>query len=118
MNRVFNRNRGGYNIYLFLLFNTNVDTINSFSPNPSEELEDIIQAYISEVENRDIEHLVIPNITLQKTLDRIKNTNIILHPIDICLSKLLKTIGHKLYCLGYYIPCNRIISEVNLLNAT
>jgi aspartate racemase len=88
LNRVFNENKGGYSTCPFLLFNTNFDAINSLLPYVSDDLDKAVQACISEIENTDIEHLIIPNITLHETIDRIKYKNTILHPVDICISKI------------------------------
>jgi aspartate racemase len=88
LNRVFNEKQGGYSTCPFVLFNTNFDAINSLLPNVSAQLDTIVQAYLSEIEKTEIEHLLVPNITLHETIDRLKFKKAILHPVDICVSKM------------------------------
>ncbi|MDO6737336.1 aspartate/glutamate racemase family protein [Wenyingzhuangia sp. 2_MG-2023] len=100
LNRVFNEIKGGYSTCPFVLLNTNFDTINSLLPNVSEELNEIVQASISEIENSEIEYILIPNITLHETIDRLKLNTSILHPLDICLTKLKENNWNKVTLFG------------------
>lgn len=90
LNRVFNEQKGGYSTCPLLLFNLNFDAINSLLPHVSEELSGIVQTSIADVENNHVEHLLIPNITLHETIDQLKINTSILHPIDLCISKIKK----------------------------
>ena len=100
LNKAFNRLKGGYSTCPFILFNTNFDAINSLLPNVSEELDHIVRAYISEIEKTDVEYLLIPNITLHETIDRLKVKKSILHPVSICISKLKENKWDKIVLFG------------------
>jgi aspartate racemase len=100
LNRVFNEEKGGDSTCPFVLFNTNFDSINSLLPNVSDELNEIVQTYISEIENTEIEYLLIPNITLHETIDGLKFNKSIFHPVDICISKLKKKHWNQVVLFG------------------
>ena len=100
LNRVFNENKGGYSTCPFLLFNINFDAINSLLPYISDDLDELVQACFSEIENTEIEHLITPNITLHETSDRLKYKNTILHPVDICISKIKENKWSQVVLLG------------------
>ena len=100
LNRVFNEIKGGYSTCPFVMFNTNFDFINSLLPDVSDELDKLIQAYISEIENTEIEHLLIPNITLHETIDRLKFNKSFIHPLDICILKLKENNWNQIVLFG------------------
>ena len=72
LNRLYNLYKGGYSSCPFLLWNTNFDTINSLLPNPSKELDSATQQCINEIEKLDIDFILVPNITLHETIDRLR----------------------------------------------
>jgi len=100
LNRVFNEKKGGYSTRPFILLNTDFDAINSLLPNVSDELNDIIQSYISELEKTEIEHLLVPNITLHETIDRLVIEKKIIHPIHLTVSKIKQNKWSKIVLFG------------------
>ncbi|MGB5436916.1 MAG: aspartate/glutamate racemase family protein [Maribacter sp.] len=100
INRVFNEKKGGYSTCPFVLLNTNFDAINQLLPNVSKELDAVVQAYISEIENTEVQHLLIPNITLHETIDRLKFNKSILHPVQICISKVKENNWKQVVLVG------------------
>jgi aspartate racemase len=100
LNKLYHQKKGGYSTCPFLLLNANFDRINSLLPNTSESLDTIIQYYISEIEKMDIEHILIPNITLHETIDRLAITKKILHPIHLTASKIKNNNWHEVVLFG------------------
>ncbi len=100
LNRIYNEKKGGYSTCPFLLLNTNFDTINSLLPGTSKQLDTITQGYIHEIEKLDIKHILIPNITLHKTIDRLTINNKILHPVHLAVSKIKENKWNKIVLFG------------------
>ncbi|WP_111710013.1 aspartate/glutamate racemase family protein [Lutibacter citreus] len=100
LNRLYNEKNGGYSTCPLLLLNTNFNSINSLLPNTSQELDDIIQHYITELEKLDINHIIIPNITLHETIERIKINKNIINPILLTISKIKQNKRNKIVLFG------------------
>ncbi|MDG2431828.1 hypothetical protein, partial [Flavobacterium sp.] len=79
LNRLYNKKMGGYSTFPFMMINTNFDTINSLLPNPSNELDAVLTEYVTRLEKLEITAILIPNITLHETIDRLKIRKKILH---------------------------------------
>lgn len=88
LNKLYLKKKGGYSTCPFTLLNTNFDGINSLLPHPSKPLEKITQQYITDLEKMEGEYLLIPNITLHETIDRLNISKHILHPIHLTVSKI------------------------------
>jgi aspartate racemase len=100
LNRVFNQIKGGYSTCPLILLNTNFDTINSLLPNTSKPLDTITQHFIHEIKKLDIEHILIPNITLHETVDRLVVHKNIIHPIHLVVSKIKQNQWTKVVLFG------------------
>lgn len=100
LNRAFNRAKGGYSTCPFVLLNTNFDAINQLLPHVSKELDAIVQTSISELESMNVGSLLIPNITLSETVDRLKLKTPVLHPVAICVAKLKEHNSKKVVLFG------------------
>jgi aspartate racemase len=100
LNRHYNQKTGGYSTCPFLLLNTNFDTINSLLPNTSQELDNLIQKRLNELEQMDIIHMLIPNITLHETIDRLVIEKSVIHPIHLAVSKIKQHNWHKIVLFG------------------
>jgi aspartate racemase len=100
LNRHYNQKTGGYSTCPFLLLNTNFDTINSLLPNTSQELDNLIQKRLNELEQMDIIHMLIPNITLHETIDRLVIEKSVIHPIHLSVSKIKQHNWNKIVLFG------------------
>ena len=100
LNRHYNQKTGGYSTCPFLLLNTNFDTINSLLPHTSQELDNLIQKRLNELEQMDIIHMLIPNITLHETIDRLVIEKSVIHPIHLSVSKIKQHNWHKIVLFG------------------
>jgi aspartate racemase len=101
LNSHYNQKIGGSSACPFLLLNINFDTINSLLPNTSQELDILLKAPLNELEQMDIKHILIPNITLHETIDRfvIQEKNVI-HPIHLTVSKIKQNKWSKIVLFG------------------
>lgn len=92
LNSRFLNKKGGYSTCPFLLLNANFDTINPYLPNQFDCLEPVLLGYLKEIASLGIQQLLIPNITLHQTLDRLLEQHSfsfqVLHPIALAAKAL------------------------------
>ncbi len=88
LNKLYQKQKGGYSTYPLLLLNANFDEINQLLPEPSAELDSIVQGYLNEIEKLDAEYSLIPNITLHETIDRLNIKSKFLHPVVLTAAKI------------------------------
>ncbi|MBJ2175165.1 aspartate/glutamate racemase family protein [Aureibaculum sp. A20] len=100
LNIFYNLKKGGYSTCPFVLLNTDFNTINTLLPYTSDALDTSVKQYITQLEQLNVEHLLIPNITLHETIDRLKITKNILHPIHLTISKLKKNKWDSIVLFG------------------
>ncbi|WP_366185882.1 aspartate/glutamate racemase family protein [Flavobacterium ovatum] len=90
LNRLYNQKKGGYSTFPFVMLNADFDTINPLLPNTSEALDTVVQTYIDELEKLSITTILIPNITLHETIDRLDVQRKILHPLALAVEKIIE----------------------------
>ena len=90
LNKLYNSIFKNYSTCKFLLYNTNFDEINPYLPIDFNKLEPVLSTYINNVKELKINYLLIPNITLHQTFDRLNLDIAIAHPVQLTISKLLK----------------------------
>lgn len=92
INKNYNSLNGGYSTCPYLLLNTNFDCINPYLPNQFEKLIPIVKSYIQKLVNIGAKNILIPNITLHETIDKITefNKDLFVHPITILSNELKK----------------------------
>jgi aspartate racemase len=100
LNTLYNQEKGGYSSCPFTLLNCNFDAINSLLPYASDSLDAIVQDYITELEKTDIESILIPNITLHETIDRLVTKKKIIHPIHLAVAKIKEKNWSKIVLFG------------------
>lgn len=100
LNRLYKLEKGGDRTCPFILLNTDFDAINSLLPNTSAKLDGITHHYVQELEKMDINHLLIPNITLHETIDRLAMNKKIIHPLHSALSILKRNNDSKIVLFG------------------
>lgn len=94
LNGYYNNKNDGHSTCPFKLLNTNFDKINNLLPKPSKQLDSVVKGYIDELIELDINAILIPNITLHETIDRLKIEATIIHPIHSVISEI-QTYKHK-----------------------
>jgi len=100
LNKLYNQEKGGYSTCPFTLLNYNFDAINSLLPDASDSLDAIVQDYITNLEKTDIESILIPNITLHETIDRLVTKKKIIHPIHLAVAKIKEKNWPKIVLFG------------------
>ncbi|MCW2118080.1 aspartate/glutamate racemase family protein [Flavobacterium sp. 7A] len=88
LNRWYNQKKGRYSTFPFVMLNADFDAINPLLPNTSEALDAVVQTYIDELEKLAIITILIPNITLHETIDRLRIQKKILHPLTLAVGKI------------------------------
>tara|TARA_R110002072_G_scaffold2447_1_gene20263 strand:- start:4462 stop:5124 length:663 start_codon:yes stop_codon:yes gene_type:complete len=100
LNSIYNQKNGGYSTCPFLLLNANFDAINSLLPTVSEKLDTAVSYYINQIKNLNIDYLLIPNITLHETIDRLNISQNILHPVHLSIAKIKENKWKKVVLFG------------------
>jgi aspartate racemase len=91
LNKKFNSLFEGYSTCPFILYNTNFDNVNPYLPNNFSKLEPLLLHYIKKIKELGINFLLVPNISLHETLDRINIDLEIAHPVQLTIDKLMES---------------------------
>ena len=97
---------GGYSTCPFILYQINFDEINPFLPRDFDVLVPKIQDYFVEIRNVGIEKILIPNITLHETVDKIETDIEIVHAIDLTIKKLQEKKIERIVLFGTIFTMN------------
>lgn len=100
LNRLYHKKHGGYSTCPFKLLNANFDEINNLLPEASEQLDAIVSWYIEELIQLQINKILVPNITLHQTLERLNIETTIIHPIDSTIIEVQKMNCKKIFLFG------------------
>ena len=100
LNTSFNKMHGGFSTCPFKMLNINFDKINNLLPNVSRELDEIVKTSIDELIDLGISVILVPNITLHETIDRLDIKTKIIHPVHCALSEVEKKNHKKAVILG------------------
>ncbi|MDO6596677.1 hypothetical protein Q4512_07100 [Oceanihabitans sp. 2_MG-2023] len=100
LNRLYNIVKGNYSTCPFILLNINFNTINVLLPNTSKELDMVVKQYTDEIEKLQVEHVLIPNITLHETIDRLNINKKVHHPISLSIKKIKANHWKKVVLFG------------------
>lgn len=68
-----------------VLYQVDFQQINPYMPDQFQHLEPALSSYLEEVKSMDISHLLIPNISLHETLDRLESPVHICHAVEEAL---------------------------------
>ncbi|MFL0352265.1 aspartate/glutamate racemase family protein [Xanthomarina sp. GH4-25] len=100
LNVEFNNIENTDSTYPFILLNTDFNTINPYLPNNFKKLIPSLSRYIHQIEKLPISHLLIPNITLHETLDKLSISIPILHPLELSIAKLKENNANRVVIFG------------------
>jgi len=73
-----------------IVHNVDFDTLNTYLPNSFKKLESLLSEQIEKVEALGVDYLLIPNITLHETFDRLKTNINIAHPVQLTINQLIE----------------------------
>ena len=100
LNNMYNREKGGYSTCPLLLLNADFNKMNSLLPNVSEKLDAAVSQYTDQINNLNVDYLLIPNITLHETIDRLNISQNILHPVHLSIKKIKENKWKKVVLFG------------------
>ena len=100
--------------HLFKLIPTNFEAINNLLPNSSEQLDSLLSGYLKKIGSLPIEGILIPNITIHETVDKVWDTlgskTPIIHPLSVAINRMHKAgqqqavlFGSKYTMTAHYI---------------
>jgi aspartate racemase len=89
LNKKYNALFKGFSTCPFILYNTDFDKINPYLPNQFDKLKPLLSLYINNFNRLGINFLLIPNITLHESIDKIYTSLDIAHPVQLTVEKLL-----------------------------
>ena len=90
LNKKFNTLFKGYSTCPFILYNIDFEKINPFLPNQFNKLIPLLSLYMNNIKELGISFLLIPNITLHETIDKIYTGLDIAHPVQLTIDKLIE----------------------------
>lgn len=100
LNRLYHIKKEGYSTCPFKLLNTNFDSINNLLPQTSTKLEVIMRNHLVELQHLKVDAILVPNITLHETIDKIAVRARIIHPVALTITKLKEKEIDKVVVLG------------------
>lgn len=112
LNAAYSKQNEEQNTLPLHLLNTNFNKINNLLPKPSKELEGIIQNYLNELIKLGVTEIIIPNITLHETIDRLNVSIPIIHPVHHTASEIVNKMHNNVVLFGseYTMESNYIKS--------
>ncbi|MFB9053817.1 aspartate/glutamate racemase family protein [Formosa undariae] len=100
LNDLYNKENGEYSTCPLVVFNVDFNDVNSLLPNTSETLDRLVEGYLRDMESFKPNAIIIPNITLHETVDRLHNDSEVLHPLHLTVSKLKQNNWGKIVLFG------------------
>lgn len=100
LNASYNKKHKGFSTCPFKMLNTDFDRINNLLPNVSKELDRIVTTYLDQLIDLGISSILVPNITLHETIDRLELKTQIIHPIYCTLSDVEQKNHKKVVLVG------------------
>ncbi|WP_159038531.1 aspartate/glutamate racemase family protein [Brumimicrobium mesophilum] len=100
LNTSYNKTNGGFSTFPFKMLNVNFDKINNLLPYVSDELDAIVKSNIKDLIALGVDRILVPNVTLHETIDRLDIKTEIIHPVYLTLSEIKKKKHQKAILLG------------------
>ncbi len=123
LNQYYNEIKGGYSTCPFILYNSDFDKINPYLPNQFESLKQELSKSIERIKSLNIGTLLIPNITLHETFDKLNSNIPITHPVKLAIEAIINSGQKNVYLFGSkytmeseYISVSLKKSGINILN--
>lgn len=91
LNRRFNALHKGDSTCPFILYNIDFEKVNPFLPNQFNKLNPLLSLYINNIKQLGVNFLLVPNITLHESIDKIYIDLDIAHPVQLTIDKLMES---------------------------
>ncbi|QXP59154.1 aspartate/glutamate racemase family protein [Olleya sp. HaHaR_3_96] len=117
LNKTYHAVKGDYHTFPSITYSIDFNTINPFLPNQFETLRPLVDKSLKALFSHNIDHCIIPNITLHETTDQLLLTKTILHPLALSIKhlKLINTseviVFGSLYTMSSTYILNHFKSE-------
>ena len=102
----FKENNHSYSTCPFLMYQVDFQEINPFLPDQFSMLIPKLKGYLDQISKLGITKLLVPNITLHKTLDQIDFPIQFCHPVDLTLKELVKRNCSEIFLFGTVYTMN------------
>lgn len=110
LHRQYHRIHQGYSTCPFTLLSIDFNEINPYLPDQFEQLETNLLPYLKAFEISKVKEVIVPNITLHETIDRLRLQHHfsyqIIHPLELVLRKLKKDKAEKVIIIGSMYTMN------------
>jgi aspartate racemase len=115
LNHAYNKKYGGYSTCPLTLLNSNFNDFNPYLPNQYPTLETALEVYLCSLSRLGVQQLIIPNITLHETYDRLKDDDKaeieLIHPVKITVEKIRQNKHAKVVLIGSkYTMLSKVLS--------
>ena len=88
LNQIYHTCKGDYHTFPYLLYSIDFNDINPYLPNNFEELIPRLKSIFVNLRKLPLNYLMVPNITLHETLDKLQTGIFLIHPIKLCIENL------------------------------
>lgn len=88
LNELYQWKHGGYSTCPFKMVNADFNRINPYLPFQFDILEPVVLEYIKQLEGLNVKAILVPNITLHSTLDRLNIETPLFHPLQLAAESL------------------------------
>lgn len=96
----------GFSTCPYILYQIDFQELNPFLPNQFSTLKPKVESILNAVSGLGITNLLVPNITLHETLDKIESTVKLYHPINLTIDHLIKNKISKITLFGTLYTMN------------
>lgn len=120
LNALYNAKHGGFSTCPFKMLNVDFNAINNLLPNTSKALDTIVKDNLNKLQDLQIDTIVVPNITLHETIDRLNIKTNLIHPIEETVSRVKENKHTNVTIFGtlYTMQSNYITSKFTAQNIT
>lgn len=122
---MYNKKYGGFSTCPFKLLNVDFDAINKLLPNTSNALDTIVKTHLNTLDALKVDNILVPNITLHETIDRLQIKTNVIHAIQETISKITGnnhvnvTIFGTLYTMqSNYLTSQFTAQSINIIKAS
>ena len=118
LNAMYNKKYGGFSTCPFKLLNVDFDAINKLLPNTSNALDTIVKTHLNTLDALKVDNILVPNITLHETIDRLQIKTNVIHAIQETISKIKGNNHVKVTIFGtlYTMQSNYLTSQFTAQN--